>query len=36
MVTTYYDMRGWDHDGRPLPETLKRVGLEDALKELWP
>jgi aldehyde:ferredoxin oxidoreductase len=25
---------GWDKAGRPLPETLKRLGLEFAVKEL--
>lgn len=35
MVDTYYQTRGWDKEGRPLPETLKRVGLEDAVRELW-
>jgi len=36
MVDTYYETRGWDKEGRPLPETLRRVGLEDVAKELWP
>ena len=36
MVDTYYEYRGWDKEGRPLPETLRRVGLEDVAKELWP
>lgn len=35
MVDTYYETRGWDKDGRPLPETLKTLGLEDVAKELW-
>lgn len=29
-VRTYYEIRGWDSEtGRPLPGTLKRLGLED-------
>ena len=36
MVDTYYEYRGWDKEGRPLPETLRRVGLEDVARELWP
>ena len=35
MVDTYYEARGWDKEGRPLPETLKRIGLEDVARELW-
>jgi hypothetical protein len=28
---------GWDEEtGKPLPETLKRYGLEYAIAELWP
>jgi aldehyde:ferredoxin oxidoreductase len=27
---------GWDKEtGKPLPETLKRYGLEYAVNELW-
>jgi aldehyde:ferredoxin oxidoreductase len=36
MIDIYYEARGWDEEGRPLPETLKRVGLEDVAAELWP
>lgn len=36
MLDTYYDLNGWDKQGRPLPETLKRLELEYAAKELWP
>ena len=32
----YYEGMGWDKDtGKPLPETLKRYGLEYAATELW-
>jgi aldehyde:ferredoxin oxidoreductase len=29
MIDEYYTLRGWDSDGKPKPETLKRLGLED-------
>jgi aldehyde:ferredoxin oxidoreductase len=31
MVGEYYALMGWDEEGRPTPETLKRLGLEGAL-----
>jgi hypothetical protein len=32
----YYEGMGWDKEtGKPLPETLKRYGLEYAVNELW-
>ncbi len=36
MLDKYYEINGWDKQGRPLPETLKRLGLEEVAKELWP
>ena len=31
----YYEQMGWDVEtGKPLPETLKKYGLEDLIKEL--
>ncbi|GBD13939.1 putative oxidoreductase YdhV [bacterium HR24] len=27
MLEEYYRVRGWDEEGRPLPETLARLGL---------
>jgi aldehyde:ferredoxin oxidoreductase len=27
MLKEYYFVRGWDEEGRPKPETLKRLGL---------
>jgi aldehyde:ferredoxin oxidoreductase len=27
MVAAYYALQGWDDEGRPTPETLKRLGL---------
>lgn len=35
MVRTYYKGMGWDENtGKPLPETLKALGLEDIIKDL--
>jgi aldehyde:ferredoxin oxidoreductase len=28
MLDEYYELHGWDEDGRPLPETLERLGLK--------
>jgi len=28
MLDEYYDLRGWDEEGRPRPETLKALELE--------
>lgn len=36
MLDTYYEAMGWDKQGRPLPETLSRLGLENVSQELWP
>lgn len=36
MLELYYDQMGWDRaTGRPLPETLRQLGLEEVIKELW-
>ncbi|UCE78386.1 MAG: aldehyde ferredoxin oxidoreductase family protein [Nitrospiraceae bacterium] len=29
MLPEYYRERGWDEHGKPLPETVKNLGLED-------
>ncbi len=34
MLDIYYDTMGWDTDGKPLPKTLKRLGLKDVYKEM--
>jgi aldehyde:ferredoxin oxidoreductase len=34
MLDIYYESMGWDKEGKPLPETLKKLGLEDVGKEL--
>ncbi len=28
MLDEYYRFRGWDSEGKPLPETLQRLGIE--------
>ena len=34
MLSWYYEIRGWNQDGIPLRETLERLGLQDACKEI--
>ena len=34
MLDIYYESMGWDKAGRPLPETLKNLGLEGVGKEI--
>jgi aldehyde:ferredoxin oxidoreductase len=36
MLDNYYRMMGWDIDsGKPLPETLKKLGLANIIPDLW-
>jgi aldehyde:ferredoxin oxidoreductase len=36
MVKEYHRLMGWDaKTGRPLRATLKRVGLDEVIKDLW-
>lgn len=36
MLDAYYRHMGWDRkSGKPLPETLKKLGLERELGDLW-
>jgi len=36
MLDDYYQRMGWDKDtGKPLPETLKALGLDYAIKDIW-
>ena len=35
LIQEYYKERGWNEKGVPLPQTLKRLGLEGAVKEFW-
>ena len=37
LKKTYYEAAGWDENGLPKPETLKRLGiteLEEALERI--
>ena len=34
MLTCYYRMRGWDDNGVPKVETLKKLGLDDVIENL--
>jgi aldehyde:ferredoxin oxidoreductase len=34
MLDIYYEALGWDMDGKPLPETLTRLGLKTVAQEL--
>jgi len=34
LLDEYYDLRGWDRDGRPTVKTLERLGLADVAAEL--
>ncbi len=36
MRTEYYRLLGWDLvSGRPLPETLEKLGLPEVAAQLW-
>jgi aldehyde:ferredoxin oxidoreductase len=36
MLSDYFQVRGWDSStGKPLPETLRRLGLAQAAADLW-
>jgi aldehyde:ferredoxin oxidoreductase len=36
MVREYYQRMGWDEKtGKPLIRTLKKLGLEDVIPDLW-
>ncbi|MBI4301052.1 MAG: aldehyde:ferredoxin oxidoreductase, partial [Chloroflexi bacterium] len=36
MLDNYYIEMGWDRkSGRPMPETLRALGLENVVKDLW-
>lgn len=36
MLDSYYQKRGWDKNGVPTKETLQKLGLGDAAKQLFP
>jgi aldehyde:ferredoxin oxidoreductase len=36
MLAAYYDVRGWDREtGRPLPDRLRSLGLDELIPGLW-
>ncbi len=36
MLANYYRLMDWDEKtGKPLPETLKKLGLENVVKDIW-
>ena len=36
MLDNYYKVMGWDRmSGRPFPETLKKMGLEHLISDIW-
>ncbi len=36
MLDIYYREMGWDRTtGKPLPETLKKLGLAYVISDLW-
>jgi len=36
MLDIYYQKMGWKGEtGKPLPETLNRLGLGDMIKDIW-
>ena len=36
MLDNYYQLMGWDRaSGRPLPKTLKSLGLEELIADIW-
>lgn len=36
ILDEYYRIMGWDRStGKPLPETLKKLGLESVLSDIW-
>jgi aldehyde:ferredoxin oxidoreductase len=36
MVNEYYRLMGWDEKtGKPWRNTLKRLGLEEIIKDMW-
>jgi len=36
MLRNYYGAMGWDEEtGKPLPDTLRKLGLEYVIKDIW-
>lgn len=34
MISNYYKIEGWDRNGKPLPETVRNVGLKDIISDV--
>jgi aldehyde:ferredoxin oxidoreductase len=35
MLSNYYNLMGWSDQGIPLPETLRSLGLEQVISDLY-
>jgi aldehyde:ferredoxin oxidoreductase len=36
IIRSYYEQMGWDRDtGKPLPETLRGLGLDHIISDIW-
>jgi len=36
MLRKYYQLMGWDEEtGKPLPDTLKKLGLDSVIPDIW-
>ena len=35
MLDKYYQLRGWDKNGIPMPEKLEELGLEEVRQDFW-
>ena len=36
MISNYYNLMGWDEKtSKPLPETLRRLGIDFVIPQLW-
>jgi len=36
MLRNYYRLMGWDEEtGKPLPENLRKLGLEHVIRDIW-
>lgn len=36
MLRRHHKLLGWDEaTGKPLPDTLKRLGLEHTIRDIW-
>ena len=36
MLDSYYQRMGWDKEtGKPLPDTLRKLGLENIIQDIW-